>query len=135
MITGFVCGALVLGALTVAFLIMALDIRDAERRVADARVDAQTRAGQLAIAESNAATERARADNEKRRADALDDLLATYADAGPVDGSYERLLQKWRSARTDTGAPDGAGRGAVLATSATSVSGSFNVSGRANTTP
>jgi hypothetical protein len=37
--------------------------------------------------------------DETGRADALDVLLADYAVSGPVLGSYERLLQKWRLAR------------------------------------
>lgn len=35
------------------------------------------------------------------RADRLDALLADYAVSGPVIGSYERLLQKWKAVRAD----------------------------------
>lgn len=126
MIAAIITAGIAVTTVALVLLLMALDIRDAERRCADARVDAQSRAGQLSIAESNAATEKARADNEKRRADALDDLIAQHA-SGPVDGAYQRLLQEWRSTRESTHAPNGTGGLAMSTLSATTASGSLDV--------
>lgn len=113
-VVAFVIGFLGSGVLG---LVAFLDIRDAERRCADARVDAQLNAGKLAITSANETTWRLNAANEKRRADALDDLIAKHAggDAGPVAGSYERLLQEWRSASKGADAAGSAGAGAVSA--------------------
>lgn len=113
-VIAIVIGALGAGAM---WMIAFYDIRDAERRCADARVDAQLNAGKLAIASANETTWRLNAAAEKRRADALDDLIAKHAggDAGPVAGSYERLLQEWRSAGKGADAAGGAGASAVSA--------------------
>jgi hypothetical protein len=63
----------------------------------DARVHEEALSGQLAIANAAIETERSRGDSEKRRADALDDLIARHAAeaAGPVDGAFKRLLADW----------------------------------------
>jgi hypothetical protein len=39
--------------------------------------------------------------DEKERGDALDDLIAELAIAGPVDGEFKRLLQRWATQRPD----------------------------------
>ncbi len=66
---------------------------------AAARISTGSLTGELKTAAANLATANNRADSEKARADALDNVLADYADDGPVAGSFERLLQKWKSAR------------------------------------
>jgi hypothetical protein len=71
-------------------VILAYVVSRSERACADARVEAQRFAGELAIATANVETQRNRADNEQRRADALDDLLASQ-DVGPVAGAFARL--------------------------------------------
>jgi len=120
---GFIAGAVVLGLIACLFIVLASDLRDAERRCADARVDAQKQAGQLAIAVANEATQRARADAERKRADALDDLLAQAATAGPVAGSLQRLLQAWRSTRAGPDTAGDAGAGSMSPTSAAQPTG------------
>ncbi len=76
---------------------LALKGLSAESDLGDAREHEATIAGQLASASAATETERSRGDAEKKRADALDDLIAKHAaDAvGPVDGAFQRLLQEW----------------------------------------
>lgn len=107
MIAGIITAGLVLLAI-IAFAIDAMHlIRDGERRCADARVDAENKAGRLAIAASDIATQKNRADAEKERADALDQELDTVASDGDAAGARERVLR--RQARTQ--ATDAAGGG------------------------
>ena len=106
-------------------LVMFLDVRDAEQRCANARVDAQLNAGKLALAAADATTWKYKALTEERRANALDDLIAKHAgsDAGPVAGSFERLLEEWRSARKVAATANGPGPDAVPAPPAAGTSG------------
>jgi hypothetical protein len=68
-----------------------------DRAAADARVAKAETDGKLAIATATIATERNRADDEKRKADALDDALAaTWSDPDPDPGTArERVLARW----------------------------------------
>jgi len=88
-------------------LIEFLVVRDLGQKYADARADAEAKAGRLAIATADVATWKARAGFEERRADALDDLIAKHADVGPVAGSMGRLLDEWRASKVPpaTGGP------------------------------
>lgn len=61
----------------------------------------------LEAAVANAKTEAARADFERGRADALDAAIVDAAVAGPVDGSFERLLQVSKATRAAGGAGAG----------------------------
>lgn len=129
MIPAVVSAAVALFGGLIAIFALALEVRSAEQRAADARVDAQTKAGELAVALANAATQKARADTEQRRADALDDLLAMHASDGPVDGAYERLVRKWLDTRKGTNTADSASDKPVSATSAPIATGPEPASG------
>ncbi len=86
-------GSLVLVAYLIYKVIDAQDGREA------ARVLAVSTASELAATKANLATANNRADSEKARADALDNVIADHADDGPVAGSFERLLQNWKAVR------------------------------------
>jgi hypothetical protein len=91
-------GGVALAAIIV-IAVLAFKLAAAWGVVADARVDAANKAGQLAIAAADVASWRNRSDAEKRRADALDDLLSDVAlDADPV-GARDRVLARWERLR------------------------------------
>lgn len=122
----FVIGFLGSGVLG---LIAFLDIRDAERRCADARVDAQLNAGKLALASADVTTWKYKALTEERRANALDDLISKHAgdDAGPLAGSFDRLLEEWRSARKVAAATNSAGADPMPAQAAAGAPGGLGL--------
>jgi hypothetical protein len=120
-IVAVVALALALAAAVGGLITFGLKLAGAERRCGDARSDESALAVRLEVAIANTHNESARADDEKRRADALDDLLASAAVSGPVDGSFDRLLQSWRDARAR--AAGGTGAGAVPAKTAPAKAG------------
>lgn len=86
-------------------VVLALVARNAERNGGDARAAVERLRGELAIATAAIATEQNRADQEQRRADALDDLLSSTIADLPVAGARERVLARWRdSSRGDAAA-------------------------------
>lgn len=97
---------LVVVAVAGAMLTLALRGWSTERRAGEEAKGRAELAVRLEVASANTKTEAARADFEKGRADALDAAIVAAVAAGPVDGSYERLLQ----ARHGAGASS-AGRG------------------------
>lgn len=108
MIAAIIAGGVVVVAL-ISFAWWAIaTVREGERRCADARVDASSKAGQLAIAASDIATHKARGDREKERADALDQELESVAIDGDAAGARDRVLR--RQARTE-GTTDTTGGG------------------------
>ena len=88
-IAAAVAGMLTLGVLAIA----------ANRRAGDEKSGRAELAVRLEVAIANSKTQSARADDEKKRADALDDLFAETAVNRPVDGSYDWLLQAWAAIR------------------------------------
>jgi hypothetical protein len=82
------------GALA-AVIVLAFKLATATERAGKHDARAAALAVRMEVAIANAKTESNRADAEKERADALDAAIARCAaDAvGPVDGSWERLLQ------------------------------------------
>lgn len=119
-------GAVVVVAIAIA--LMAQRAISAEQRCADARVDATTKAGQIAIGAADLATMSNVAANEKARADALDDVLDQVATDGDAAGARSRVLSRWSRKAAPTGADpnaaDGAGASALpheAATGAASV--------------
>jgi hypothetical protein len=118
---------IVVGAIVGAFVWYGTALRDAERRTADARVNDETKAGRIAILETDLATQTARADSEHRRADALDDELENVASDGDADGARGRVLSRWkrqREASATAAATGGGGSGAVPAQPAPAPAGS-----------
>lgn len=97
MIAAVIALAVAVVAAVGGLITFALKGFSAESNLGDAREHEATIAGQLAIANAATETQRSRGDSEKRRADALDDLIAKHAAtaAGPVDGAFQRLLQEW----------------------------------------
>lgn len=75
-------------------------------QLGDARVEAQTLSGKLAISTSDTATQKNRADAEQRRGDALDDALDDAATSGDAAGVRSRVLTKWIRARDHADAAD-----------------------------
>lgn len=100
-------GAVALAVIAFAWWCTA-QIRDAERRTADARVGETSKAGQLAIAAADIATQKARADHEKERADALDDVLEEAASDGDAAGARSRVLRRL-TRKTANAEPAGGG--------------------------
>lgn len=115
MIPGLITGGVVvLTILAFAWWAIAA-VRSAERTTADARVDATSKAGQLAIAASDIAAHKARADYWKGQADALDLELETVAADGDAAGARERVLRRQaRTDRADTATTGGGSAGGVL---------------------
>lgn len=92
----------------IAVLVLAIQLRGAADRAADARVADATKAGQIAIDTATIATLRDSIATEKRRSDALDDALAQVAADGDIAGARARVLQRWAKAGADpTGTPGG----------------------------
>jgi hypothetical protein len=102
--------AVALAAAVGGLIALGLKALDAERRCGNARSDEAALAVRLVNMTAQRDDETRRADNERTRADALDDALAeaALANAGPVDGAFGRLLQTWTSARAKAGAGQGA---------------------------
>ncbi len=97
-------------AAIVLVAILAFKLAAAWSVVADARVDSATKAGQIAIASADIATWKNRADDEKRRADALDDELSKAWENADPGLARERVLARWQLTRAkapDRGGPDG----------------------------
>jgi hypothetical protein len=116
---GAVAGGIVLvGA---GYVVLALKALSAERRCGDARSHEAALAVRLESMTAQRDAESKRADDEKERANALDDAIAEAAavSVGPVDGSWGRLLQKWSA----VGTKNGPGQGAVSAPPATAEPG------------
>lgn len=91
--------ALALAAAVGGFIALAVKALDAERRCGDARSDKSALAVRLETRTAERDDLANRLDDERTRANALDDLLANSAIAGPVDGAYERLLSSWATER------------------------------------
>lgn len=83
-------------ATSAAFALKAINAEHAAGISAAASVKA---AAELEAVTKERDAETARANDERKRADALDDLLAQAATTGPVDGGYDRLLQAWHVTR------------------------------------
>jgi hypothetical protein len=98
MIAGLIGGAATVIVVAGILVAMAFAIRNAEQRAADARVDAANKAGQLAIAAADIATWKNTATDERRRADALDDVLDEVATSGDAAGARSRVLSRWARA-------------------------------------
>ncbi|HUS27551.1 MAG TPA: hypothetical protein VMZ53_03555 [Kofleriaceae bacterium] len=102
--------SLAVAAIAGAFVWFGVALRNAQQTAADARVDAANKAGRLAIAAADVATQKNRADDEKERADALDQELETVAADGDAAGARERVLRrKARAASADSTARDDSG--------------------------
>lgn len=95
MIAGIIGGSVAVVAIAIIIASLAFALRDAERRTADARVDATNKAGQLAIAAADVATWKNTAADESRRANALDDILDEVATSGDAAGARSRVLSRW----------------------------------------
>ncbi len=86
------------GVVALALTTLAVYAITATRRAGSEQARADVLAVRWEAAIANAKTEAARADFEKGRADALDAAIVEAAAAGPIAGSYERLLQARRGA-------------------------------------
>ncbi len=91
--------AVALTAAVGGLIALAVAAISAERRCGDARADESALAVRFESMTAQRDAESRRADDEKERANALDDLLADAAVTGPVLGAYDRLLQTWRARR------------------------------------
>lgn len=108
-----VSGAGVTIAVAIALLVLGLRGSDAERRCADARVDATNRKAQAAIDSTTIAELRAALDQQTKRADAL----ATVANdpvATDVVGAHARVLQRWKAEDVPAGSDADRHAGPVL---------------------
>ncbi len=91
---------------------------------ADARVDGATKAGRLAIAAADVATWKSKADDERKRSDALDDDLAKSMESADPALARERVLARWQLSRAIAAhAADGHDARTVPAPSATTAAG------------
>ena len=103
----------VLAAVTLAVLGFAtfaiVKLLAASERTADARVNDTEKAGRIAVLEADLKTQTARADNEERRADALDHELDQVAADGDAAGARERVLARWRRQAGSDPVPAGSG--------------------------
>lgn len=88
--------ALVVAAIVGAFVWFGSKLLTASRETADARVNDERKASQIAILTATLETEKARADAEQRRADALDEELDHVAEDGDVAGARERVLSRYK---------------------------------------
>lgn len=122
MTAALIAVTIALAAAACGAIVLALKGIDAERRCGDARADEAAMAARYEATNANLHNETNRADDEKRRADALDDTIARYAAAaaGPVAGAEQRLLAEWANV---PGKPGGAGAGAVPAKPAAAAPG------------
>lgn len=98
--------AIALAAAIGGLITLAVKAIGAERRCGDARADESALAVRFENMTAQRDTESQRADHEKERADALDDLFASGAVGSH---KWDELLQKWRAlhpvAATRGGAP------------------------------
>lgn len=85
----------VVGAITAPWVMA----RNAERATGLATAQAVKANAEAEAATKERDRETARANDEKARADALDDAIVDHVAAGPVDGAFERLLQKRAAAK------------------------------------
>ena len=111
-------GAIIAGALAVIAIVgvitlLAIKALNAANATADARVREQDALGKLAIAVSNEAQQKARADRQEERANGLDAELEAVALDGDAAGARERVLRRLeRKAGGDADpAPDHGARG------------------------
>jgi hypothetical protein len=108
MIDVIVIGAIALAAIA-GVITFAIRASTADHRAEAASVASTAAAGKLEIATATIATQTNRADDEKRRADALDDALAaTWTDADPAT-ARERVLARWQLSRVGAAANATAG--------------------------
>lgn len=91
-------GAIVTVAVAIGMLVLGLRASDAEKRCADALVDAANRKAQTAIDATTIASMRNELASEKARADVLDDELAKASANPDPAGAMERVLSSWRAA-------------------------------------
>lgn len=112
------------GALLIVF-ILAMLLRDAEKRCADARVADQAKAGTIAIQAADLVTWRTKAEDERQRANDLDDILDEVATTGDATHARARVLQRWsRAASIDPGAAGGGDSSGWPSTTAAEAAGS-----------
>lgn len=108
MIAGIITGGVAVVAVAAMICGLAFALRSAERARADAEVGRAIAHGQVAIAMADVATWKATAERERRRADALDDVLDDVATDGDAAGARGRVLSRWaRGTDVDDPAPDG----------------------------
>lgn len=100
MIAGLIAGGIVVSAL----LTLAIYAITSTRRAGDEKAGRAEFAARNESLTAQVADLASRLKDEKERADALDDLIAELAVAGPVDGAYDRLLQKWATSKPGGGA-------------------------------
>jgi hypothetical protein len=98
-IAAVVALAIALAAAVGGLIALAVKAISAERRCGDARSDESAVAVRFESMTKQRDDAETRADDERKRANALDDLLAEMAASGPVDGAYQRLLSKWKTTR------------------------------------
>lgn len=99
MTAAIVALSLAVAAAISGLIALAIKAIGAERRSGDARADASGLAKSLESVTKQRDDADQRADDERKRADALDSLLAEMATTGPVDGAFDRLLAKWQASR------------------------------------
>ena len=126
-------GSVVVALAIVALTVLGLAIRSSERSAADARVDAQGKAGKIALDAATIATLTRALDDERARTRALDQALDDAATTGDVDGARDRVLRRWAQRASGAGADaaDGGGAVAVPPGAAASPAGSGDGGGAA----
>lgn len=105
MIAAVVSLSIALSITAAGLFTLAVKALGAERRCGDARTDEAGLAKSLEAVSKERDDAEQRATEERKRADALDDLLAEMAAAGPVDGAYDRVLSKWQAVRARRDGP------------------------------
>ena len=108
MIAAVVALAVALAASVGGLIVLALKWGDAERRGGDARADESGMAVRLEVAVANTHNESARADEEKRRADAIDAQYQKLLASGAVAGADGELSSEAAAAHPAAAAGTGA---------------------------
>jgi hypothetical protein len=96
--------AVTLAAAIVEIVWLAHRLVTGAERLADTRVHESEIAGDLRVANADTKTQADRADNEQRRADALETLLDDMALDGDAAGARARVLARYARARATAGA-------------------------------
>lgn len=110
------CAVAMLGIAGI-MLTIALKLRDAEQRAAEARINDERKAGTIALRDKSIEDLKAAVAVEKRRADAFDAELDQVAQDGDTAGARERVHRLWlrqdKAASDDPAVDGGDSPGAV----------------------
>jgi len=110
MTAAIIAGAGATIGVALVILSLAIALRSAEQRAADARVLVAERDGQITVLRVDVDSLKRAVAFEKRRADAFDQELDQIANDGDAAGARARVLQRWqREDQASTAAATGRG--------------------------